>query len=666
MQITDHDLKGYVAYSYARFSDPSQSAGQSLERQQNYAPEFCKEFGCKLDSSLTFKDEGKSAFHGKHISEGGGLARFVQFIEAGRVRSGEILIIENLDRMSRLPLEQAEELLRSILTRGVRIHTRSPWAIYDRATLNDAMQRMQMIFEFTRSHRESKYKQERLSRRWISNRDRIRKGEYHLANVPAWLTPKRESGKVVGYDVDPAASATVKRIYQLCCDGVGMSTICKMLNQENVPTLGGGKNWGRSYIFKILKNRAVLGEYQPFSSVKVNGREIESSRRVAVNEPIKDHFPRIISDKVFEQAQLSLNKRTVARTGAGTESVVNLFAGLLRDVRSGSTMHVNDKGYGAQLVSTDAVNGVGEAVYIPYAMLERAFVMFADQMPLDMVFAKDEGKLEQEIQDMRKRLESMKLQIVKIKAKVNDNLSDALLELLVEKDVEGKRLAAELEQLERQRNSSAAVAAASTKKILQAMPKATGDKLNAIRTKLRNELKYWIKTISILPMRLGKVKSAMVCVQLTNGERIDFRCSDDLVEWPKELDDRDVLKFAKWPKAIQKTHWDAVSMLDKKLMELDDKGMSLQEIADETEIGINSVSRRLKKLGRSRQSRRTLDENRSMTWVARANGWQRYRNGKRYYVGCGTLKKLFPKLVTSSDEEGTLAAANKWWKQFGA
>ena len=662
---SETDLRGTVAYSYARFSDPSQGAGHSLERQQEYAPEFCREHGCKLDTTLTFSDEGKSAFHGRHVAEGGGLLRFVQCIEAGRVKAGDILIVENLDRMSRLPLEGAEDLLKSILSRGVRIHTRSPWAIYDRATMNDPMQRMQMIFEFTRSHRESKYKQERLTRRWIRNREQIAKGEYHMAMVPGWLRVVRQKGKVVGYEPIPEHAETVVKIFDWCCDGVSVNRIVKRLNAEGIKPMGRASYWVRSSVAKLVHNRAVIGEYQPHSSVKTDGREIISTKRVSIGEPVKDHFPRLVSDDVFHRAQLATEKRKLIQSGAGANKVTNLFSGMIFDARDGSKMQVSDKGFGAQLVSGAARSGVIESAYVPYSMVEQSMVVFAGDMPLDMVMPSDGAELDRRIKSMRKEVESLELQVAKIKAKTRENTSDALLELLVERDVEWKAKWQELESLERQRSSSASVAVTTTKKLLALIKNASPDQLLEIRAKIRNEIRYWMKRMTILPLKLGGHKSAMVDVELANGTHYEFRCSTELVEWPKELDGRSVLDFAKWPKSIRKTEWEAISDRDSKIIEMSDEGKSIKEIAETVGEAISVVSRRLIANGRRRATKRTLGDDRQMTWNSQANGWQRRLAGKRYYVGCGTLKQLYPRLVKSMDEAGTLKAANRWWTENG-
>ncbi len=666
MRNTEYDLSECVAFSYARFSDPSQGAGHSLERQQAYAPEFCKEFGCRLDATLSFTDEGKSAFHGRHITEGGGLSRFLACIEAGRVKPNDILIVENLDRMSRLPLESAEDLLRAILTKGVRIHTRSPWAIYDRATLNDPMQRMGMIFEFTRSHRESRYKQERLSHRWIQNREKIRKGTYHLALCPGWLMPKRdESGKVVGYDVIQQHAATVQRIFRLSIEGAGLDGVAKELNRSKTPTFGRGKAWGRSSVDKVLNNRSVLGEHQPHSSVALDGKDFRSTARVATGEPVADYFPRIIDDKTFERAALAIQKRRVHRTGAGERTASNLFSGLLWDARTGAKLHIADKGYGHQLVSADAIKGLAEGVFVPYKIVERGFVAFVDRMPLDMVAPKSNGGLDKEIRDLRKDIESLELQVDKIRAKLRNNTTDVLLDLLVDRDAElkGKRHA--LENLERQTGTAATMAAKTSIDVLKMMGSAKGEDLVRLRQRLRNELRYWLKRVTVLPLRLAGIKAAIVTAELANGERIDFRVAEEPVEWPSELDEVDIMDFAKWPEDLQKVDWQSMSLRDKNVLEMVDAGHSIELIAAEYNLSPSLVSKILIRHGRRRSERKTLGKDRQMTWSQGARGWVRRLNGERYYIGIGSLKKLYPRLVKSDDETGSLKAANKWWLEHG-
>lgn len=52
------------AYSYIRFSTPTQSRGDSLRRQSKGALRWCEERGISADDTL--RDEGVSAWTGTH------------------------------------------------------------------------------------------------------------------------------------------------------------------------------------------------------------------------------------------------------------------------------------------------------------------------------------------------------------------------------------------------------------------------------------------------------------------------------------------------------------------------------------------------------------------------------------------------------------------------
>jgi DNA invertase Pin-like site-specific DNA recombinase len=87
------------AYSYQRFSSIKQSAGDSIRRQTHDAQVFCKQFSLQLVS--TFKDEGVSGFKGRNFSNESALGHFLKLVENGTIEKGSVLVIENMDRLSR-------------------------------------------------------------------------------------------------------------------------------------------------------------------------------------------------------------------------------------------------------------------------------------------------------------------------------------------------------------------------------------------------------------------------------------------------------------------------------------------------------------------------------------------------------------------------------------
>ncbi|MGY4300574.1 hypothetical protein ACVWXN_008669 [Bradyrhizobium sp. i1.4.4] len=70
------------AYSYVRFSTPSQAAGASLQRQTEKAAKYALEHGLTLDTELNMTDLGVSAYRGKNAHTGA-LGGFLKAVEAG-------------------------------------------------------------------------------------------------------------------------------------------------------------------------------------------------------------------------------------------------------------------------------------------------------------------------------------------------------------------------------------------------------------------------------------------------------------------------------------------------------------------------------------------------------------------------------------------------------
>jgi DNA invertase Pin-like site-specific DNA recombinase len=98
------------AYSYTRFSKPEQAKGDSSTRQALAAEQWAKERNVELDTELTFRDEGISAFDGLNV-ERGALGAFLKAVQTGEVPNGSWLLVESLDRISRQKPRKAARLV---------------------------------------------------------------------------------------------------------------------------------------------------------------------------------------------------------------------------------------------------------------------------------------------------------------------------------------------------------------------------------------------------------------------------------------------------------------------------------------------------------------------------------------------------------------------------
>ena len=83
-----------LAFSYLRFSSPQQAKGDSIRRQTEATADWCERHGVALDTSLSLRDEGVSAFRGKHREnpDVNGLGAFLAAVNGGRVPPGSFLV----------------------------------------------------------------------------------------------------------------------------------------------------------------------------------------------------------------------------------------------------------------------------------------------------------------------------------------------------------------------------------------------------------------------------------------------------------------------------------------------------------------------------------------------------------------------------------------------
>src|SRR5262245_13937593 len=122
-----------IGYSYLRYSSPQQGDGDSIRRQTKGTVEWCKRHDVQLDTTRTYQDRGRSAYHGRHRKAGGALAAFLGDVETGQIPSGSVLVVENLDRLSRKNPWQAVPLLCSLVNAGISVVTLSPGeVVYER------------------------------------------------------------------------------------------------------------------------------------------------------------------------------------------------------------------------------------------------------------------------------------------------------------------------------------------------------------------------------------------------------------------------------------------------------------------------------------------------------------------------------------------------------
>lgn len=313
------------AYAYVRYSDPSQSTGNSVERQTELAVAYGARSGLELD--WTYRDDGVSAYHG-HNRTVGDLGRFMADVASGKVSKGSHLLIENFDRFSREDLMEALFTFQTLSRAGIILVTLNDGQVWSAETLKGQGFRLfSMLPQMERAHSESKEKSRRTTDNWKRRRasgvvvDRLTK--------PAWIDVIDGT-----YVVNEKKQHILTRIFEEVAAGVGADRVARRLNEDKEDAWGvsykeGGTREGRkrlwhgSYIQNILNGRAVIGEHQHHQY------EEGSRRRIPVGDPIPGYFPAAISLDLYHRAKAAFKSRHVGG-GRKEVSLVNLFGDAIR------------------------------------------------------------------------------------------------------------------------------------------------------------------------------------------------------------------------------------------------------------------------------------------------------------------------------------------------
>ncbi|WP_061023298.1 recombinase family protein [Vibrio splendidus] len=322
------------AYSYIRYSSPQQASGDSYRRQLAATQAYCDAHGYDLDTELSiYKELGVSGFKGDQEH----LKQFINDCETGKVKKGSLLVVENLDRLSRQAINVAMRQFLSLLE-YVDIYTLQDKKHYSnndgRDSENQLLDIMTSLIIMSRAHEESLTKQKRLKESWSNQRKNAHKIKMSGC-YPHWLV---RSDDKTEFFIKEDRAQIIKDMLDMCINGLGATQILRHLNEnlEKYPPPSLKKEfWVRSTVKRLLSDRRLLGEHQLYKGHHAN--------REPVGEPIKNYFPQIIDEKTFVSAQISLKSRKIGAGKVKKGVFSNVFRGFLRCGHCVSTMEYVNK-----------------------------------------------------------------------------------------------------------------------------------------------------------------------------------------------------------------------------------------------------------------------------------------------------------------------------------
>ena len=506
-----------LVYSYIRFSTKKQLEGDSLRRQVEDGDEWIKQ-NKHTPASLTLRDIGVSAFRGKN-KHTGALGTFLDLIESGRVQRGSILLVENLDRLSRQGVDEAFDLFKKILRSGVQVAVLKPYeTVYTETHLSDFISLLMPLLYFHLAFIESKNKADRLRSRWDRKRKEAVGGKKFDRKCPRWVTWDGEQ-----FVLNEGAKA-VRFIFEATADGKGQRQVLAELVKHYKP-IGISGRWNSSYITKVLNDRAVLGERQP----KAFNNDGE---RIPVGRPIPCYYPAAIEEALWVKAEAARKAKVKMKGPSG--QFVNLFVGLVFNANDGYAMHIqtspnHDGSRQRRLVSyghSSKVPGT-DGVTVKYSAFEDAVLGHLWELKAEDLEAKGSVSLvrdkEQELSAYERRLGELE------EAQADPHAEDINSLRTSARIVRGKihELKGEIERLRAELNADQPLR--QTHGVQKALESADDEQRHVLRLRLRSLLAELVKSIHVRPEKhFGRVFWSARVVFVNGTIRYIYRTPDGL------------------------------------------------------------------------------------------------------------------------------------------
>lgn len=293
---------GINVYSYTRWSSDGQADGDSERRQVQMAENWCASRGLSLAG--TEKDEGVSAWNGKNRIEGTGLSRLLK-----RLRPGDYLLIEDLDRLSRQNWLTATNFVAEIVEKDVTLVTLNNGnEITSERFKRDPGCFLPAVLRAFLGNDENLKKSERIKASWQARKEKMRNGEPANYRLPCWLAWDERTGRPTLVEHN---AVVIRRMFELAASDMGVVTITRTLAAEGASLVDGDRRLalGSSYVWRTLVNKQVIG-YVTF-----------------IDPPQPGVFPPVIDEQTFYAVQGRLQARK-HQTAPRKYSELNLFSGL--------------------------------------------------------------------------------------------------------------------------------------------------------------------------------------------------------------------------------------------------------------------------------------------------------------------------------------------------
>lgn len=261
-------------------------------------------------SELSKADLARSGFRGEHLKHG--LGELLAAVREGRLTNKDVILVEAVDRIGRMPSLDMFRLITEIVASGVTIITLEDGQEYSEEALNNNAGSLYILIgKIQQAHNYSEQLSRRVKQSIEAKRSRALRGESVRMKTPIWLTSD-------GLLKEPQAT-WIRHAVEMYLDGKGTRAIaielaenCEEFSKVHPKSI---KRW--------LSSPALVGTWEN------------------KGEPIEGVFEELIDHSVFDRVQSEMVRRRRAVLAENSY----LLAGFVKCSNCGKSFHFRRKRY---------------------------------------------------------------------------------------------------------------------------------------------------------------------------------------------------------------------------------------------------------------------------------------------------------------------------------
>lgn len=245
------------AYHFTHYSNSSQRGKKRAARDCRLVQAECTRRGWTYNTDTTFFGAAGSGLFPK-----GSFNRFLQAAEHGQLLPRPVLVLLDLASLPPNAAQSPNSKLWALVDYGVSVLFLPANLLLVPGSQNQIQNRILLQYEFFRAHQESQRKVNVIKEAYQSKLNKaadgipVKWGSW----LPTWIKFVSEPERPNHFELEPTRAQVIRRIVHLRLDHhLKFTSIARMLNNEQAPTLRGGKSWTAPGIKRLLANPALIG-----------------------------------------------------------------------------------------------------------------------------------------------------------------------------------------------------------------------------------------------------------------------------------------------------------------------------------------------------------------------------------------------------------------------